>query len=103
MTGDYENKLYPNSYQIIYDKLKNFEKINDEYFMQEINITKKFQLVSEDSVPYFRFPRSKDGISIPRLIYNIFKVFKNDNVQVKPQILIPIIHNVYSVVIRENT
>jgi hypothetical protein len=41
-----------------------------------------------DSIPYFRFPRSKDGVSIPRAIYNIFKVFQDPNAS-HPEIIIP--------------
>jgi len=42
---------------------------------------------SVDSTPYYRFPRTKDGISILRVIYNIFKVFHTDGP--KPSIVIP--------------
>ncbi len=41
-----------------------------------------------DSIPYFRFPRSKDGVSVPRVIYNIFKVFQDPN-STHPEIIIP--------------
>ena len=41
-----------------------------------------------DSIPYFRFPRSKDGVSVPRAIYNIFKVFQDPNAS-HPEIIIP--------------
>jgi|688.fasta_scaffold563850_1 hypothetical protein len=48
-----------------------------------------------DSIPYFRFPRSKDGVTIPRTIYNIFKVFENNTVT-HPEIIIPSEFYVYS-------
>lgn len=48
-----------------------------------------------DSIPYFRFPRSKDGVTIPRTIYNIFKVFENHTVT-HPEIIIPSEFYVYS-------
>jgi len=41
-----------------------------------------------DSIPYYRFPRSKDGVSVPRAIYNIFKVFQDPNTT-HPEIIIP--------------
>ena len=44
--------------------------------------------ISDDSIPYFRFPRSKDGISIPRTIYQIFKELE-DSTKIKPLIVIP--------------
>lgn len=50
---------------------------------------------SSDSIPYFRFPRSKDGVSVPRAIYNIFKVFQDPN-RTHPEIIIPSEFYVYS-------
>lgn len=48
-----------------------------------------------DSIPYFRFPRSKDGVSVPRAIYNIFKVFQVPDT-IHPEIIIPSEFYVYS-------
>lgn len=50
---------------------------------------------SSDSIPYFRFPRSKDGVSVPRTIYNIFKVFQDPN-RTNPEIIIPSEFHFYS-------
>jgi len=50
---------------------------------------------TSDSIPYYRFPRSKDGISIPRAIFNIFKVFQDPNAY-HPEIIIPSEFYVYS-------
>jgi hypothetical protein len=101
MTGDYENELYPDTYQIIYDKFWDYELVNDMNTIHEKEISVKYEKISDNSVPYYRFPRSKDGISIPRVIYNIFKVFRDDSVLVKPQIIIPNAYNTYHVIIRE--
>jgi hypothetical protein len=91
-----EYELYKDTYMISYDKYWTYKnEIDDEpSILQEKVIKEKYQIINEDSLPYYRFPRSKDGISIPRVIYNIFKVFSNVEA-IKPDIIIPINHNIY--------
>ncbi len=87
-----EYELYKNTYQISYDKYYVYEKDN----IEEKMINEKYEEINSESLPYYRFPRSKDGISIPRVIYNIFKVFSNETVNKdKPEIMIPISFNIY--------
>ncbi len=52
--------------------------------------TKTQYIDLKESIPYFRFPRSKDGIEIPIVITNICKVFQNDLIKEKPSIMIPL-------------
>ncbi len=47
-----------------------------------------------DGIPYYRYPRSKDGIAIPRVVYNVFKVFQ-DSDAIHPKIIIPSEWNTY--------
>lgn len=87
-----EYELYKNTYQISYDKYCVYDKDN----IEENVINEQYEEIKPESIPYYRFPRSKDGISIPRVIYNIFKVFSNETLnEEKPDIIIPICFNVY--------
>lgn len=86
-----EYELYKETYQISYDKYWAYEK----YILEEKNVNEKYQIIEGDTIPYFRFPRSKDGISIPRIIYNVFKIFSNESIVSKPDIIIPIVLNTY--------
>jgi hypothetical protein len=102
VTSDYrlldfqkEYELYKNTYQISYDKYLTYKTEN----IEEIPIKDKYSEISEKSIPYYRFPRSKDGISIPRVIYNIFKVFSSSESE-KPYIIIPINFNIYRKIIK---
>lgn len=97
-----EYELYKDTYQISYDKYWNYEKEkdNEKYILQEKIINDKYQEIDKKSLPYFRFPRTKDGVSIPRLIYNIFKVFSNEYIIIKPAIMIPINLNIYRKIIK---
>jgi hypothetical protein len=47
-------------------------------------------LQEKQCLPYFRFPRSKDGIEIPVLIAGIFKAFQDPAIKEKPHIMIPL-------------
>ena len=91
---DQEYELFKNTFQMVYDKIWHSEKINDEYVLQEKDITTKYFKIDEKSIPYYRFPRTKDGISISRVIYNIFTVFQDEN-SIKPSIIIPNEFNIY--------
>ena len=58
-------------------------------------INENYKKLNETSIPYYRFPKSKDGVSIPRVIYNIFNIFR-DKTSIKPNIIIPNNLNIYS-------
>lgn len=86
--SEIDYKLFNNRYNITNGLI--LDNIKQEDNTQKIiyNKTKGFELLkmNENSIPYYRFPRSKDGISIPRAIYNIFKIFESE---IKPEIIIP--------------
>lgn len=101
-----EHELFKDTFQMSYvkewvyekeneDEKENLnEKENENYVLKEKIITKNYKEIDETAIPYYRFPRTKDGITIPRLVYNIFKVF-SDETAIKPDIIIPNSHNVY--------
>ena len=93
-----EYQLYKNTFQISYDKEWIYEneneKENENYLLKEKIITENYKKIDETAIPYYRFPRTKDGITIPRVVYNIFKVF-SDETAIKPDIIIPNSLNVY--------
>ncbi len=90
MTGEIENQIYNEGFEISYDKYWKFENNN----LNEYKIDVKYESIG-NSMPYYRFPRTKDGISILRVIYNVFKIFSNEIVY-KPKIVIPNYFNIYS-------
>ena len=94
-----ENELFKDTFQMSYDKEWVFEKEkeneNENYVLKEKIISENYKKIDETAIPYYRFPRTKDGITIPRVVYNIFKVF-SDETAIKPDIIIPNSHNVYS-------
>jgi hypothetical protein len=94
-----EYELFQNSYQMSYDKVWYYEKVNDGYILQEKDITTQYYEIDEKSIPYYRFPRTKDGISISRVIYNIFKIFRDEK-SIKPTIIIPNNFNIYSKIVK---
>ncbi len=99
MNFQQEYDLFNNTYQISYDKEWTYEKINNEYLLSEKPINTNYKKINNLALPYYRFPRTKDGISISRLVYNIFKVFSdNDENTIKPLIIIPISLNIYSTI-----
>lgn len=92
MAHQLEYELYKGTYEMCYDKVWTH---NDNYILEEKTLSEKYVEIDEDSVPYYRFPRTKDGCSISRVIYNVFKVFRDEKA-VKPKIIIPNYHNVYN-------
>jgi len=91
LSSEIDFELYKNTYQISYDKYWTFDKTKNT--SNEEIITDKYQEINNISIPYYRFPRSKDGISIPRVLHNVFKVFSSE--EQKPDIIIPINRNIY--------
>jgi len=91
LSAEREFELYKNTYQISYDKYWTFDKTKNT--SNEEIITDKYQEINNISIPYYRFPRSKDGISIPRVLHNVFKVFSSQ--EPPPDIIIPINRNIY--------
>jgi len=91
LSSEREFELYKNTYQISYDKYWTFDKTKNT--SNEEIITDKYQEINNISIPYYRFHRSKDGISIPRVLHNVFKVFSSQ--EPSPDIIIPIIRNIY--------
>ncbi len=86
-----EHKLFINTFDAPHDKIWKYENGK----LVEINVPEHVLDLDDDSIPYYRFPRSKDGISIPRVIFNTFKVF-SDEKAIKPKIIIPSNWDVYS-------
>ena len=81
-----DNQIIINSdYRLM---LRDNDKYNGTYNMIVTNPNCEL-LQLDDSIPYYRFPRTKDGISIPHAIHEIFKVFKDPSSKQKPQIIIP--------------
>jgi hypothetical protein len=89
-----ENILFKNTYEISHDKIWKYD--NDKLI--EINKNTYDLVINDDSIPYYRFPRSKDGVGIPRIIYNAFKIFNDESVptELKPKIIIPANYCVYA-------
>ena len=94
MIGSNEHIIYADSYQISYNKIWELITENDNFELKEKPIPEEYIEINDNSVPYYRFPRSKDGISITRVMFNIFKVFRDENA-IKPKIIIPIRYNIY--------
>ncbi len=88
---DFESNLFKNSYEICNEKYWTLNK-NVSTKIEEINLDEKYEHLETDGIPYYRYPRTKDGLSIPRIIYNVFKVFGDPTVpeENKPQIIIPL-------------
>lgn len=80
-------KLFNDSFNFTSGNKPDFN-IETKELTFDLDIESKTIDKDDDSVPYFRFPRSKDGISIQRLIYNIFKIYHEENVT-KPNIIVP--------------
>jgi hypothetical protein len=82
-----ENKIFvDNSYRVMHSPTE-YVKYSQTYVMTVTNPECEL-LVMDDGIPYVRFQRSKDGISIPSIIYQIFKGF-DDPTKNKPLIVIP--------------
>lgn len=95
--SELEYELFKDTFQMSYDKywIYENENENENYVLKEKIITENYKKIDETAIPYYRFPRTKDGITIPRVVYNIFKVFSDENA-IKPDIIIPNSFNVYS-------
>jgi hypothetical protein len=93
-----DNEIIVNSdYRLLSERVA-AEKYKHSYKITNSNPNGELIKIEADSIPYYRFPRTKDGISIPNLIHQIFKVYQDDNVKNKPQIIIPSELYVYYVV-----
>ena len=91
-----ESKLYKDTFQMVYDKTWNTEQSSDGYIIQEKKVRENYKKINEKAIPYYRFSKSKDGISIPRVIYNIFTIFSDEtSSKPKPNIIIPNNLNIY--------
>jgi hypothetical protein len=95
MTGEIENEIYTEGFEVSYDKYWKFENNNLNEYKMNVN----YESI-ENSMPYYRFPRTKDGISVLRVIYNVFKIFSYEKV-FKPKIVIPNCFNLYNRIKKE--
>ena len=95
-TGNDELELYKDSFEMCYDKYWKFE---DDKLVEYVE-TNNYNHISDNSIPYYRFPRTKDGINILRTVHNIFKVFRDENA-IKPKIIIPNRFNTYGTIKKE--
>lgn len=81
-----ECKKYANSYEITLGNAYYYDKENDKLGRKEAKDMKMLK-IQGGSIPYYRFPRTKDGITIPNVIHNIFKIYETN--ETKPTIMIP--------------
>ena len=93
-----DNQIIVNSdYRLLASKT-DAEIYKHTYKITNTNPNGKIVELDDDAIPYYRFPRTKDGISIPRVIHEIFRVYQDDNIKNKPEIIIPSELYVYYVV-----
>jgi len=90
-----ELDLFAGTFEISYDKYWEFNQV-EECGLIQVPDNNNYEPMSNTSIPYYRFPRSKDGISIPRAVYNIFKVFQDPAIINKPRIVIPNHFSIYN-------
>jgi hypothetical protein len=90
-----ELDLFAGTFEVSYDKYWEFQEGTDGGLV-EVPDNNNYEPMSETAIPYYRFPRSKDGISIPRVVYNIFKVFQDPKCINKPRIVIPNHFSIYN-------
>ncbi len=84
-----EGELFYDKYEITNGKVViDVKKDNTTDLVTILNDSCKLHEKEHDGLPYYRYPRSKDGIVIPRVVYNVFKVFQDPNVP-HPKIIIP--------------
>ena len=102
LSCNFEQELYKDTFEISYDKYWIVDK--ESYKLKEINVNEKYEDIDYDGIPYYRYPRTKDGLTIPRIIYNVFKVFNDPGIpkEDKPNIVIPYCFNFYKQVIKNN-
>jgi hypothetical protein len=92
---EHEADLFKDTFEMSYDKYWKLEYDEHHHNLKEIKDERNYEKIDEFTVPYYRFPRTKDGITIPKVIYNVFKVF-SEPIENKPKIIIPNIFNIYS-------
>ena len=92
------NEIIVNSDYRLLSERTAAEKYKHSYKITNTNPNGELIKIEPDSIPYYRFPRTKDGVTIPNLIYQIFKVYEDNNIKNKPQIIIPSELYVYYVV-----
>jgi hypothetical protein len=90
--------LFTGTFEVSYDKYWEFQEGTDGGLV-EVPDNNNYESMSAIAIPYYRFPRSKDGISIPRAVYNIFKVFQDPAISNKPRIVIPNHFSIYNKII----
>lgn len=107
--GDYrltseenEYELFKDTFEICYDKYWDIDKNDICDRLSEMTFDEKYEK-KDNMIPYYIYPRTKDGISIPRIIYNVFKIFSDVNVpkENKPKIIVPIFNYKYKRIIQE--
>jgi len=101
MACDFEVNLFKDTFEMDYEKHWKLHYDGIHYSLKEIINDNKYEKIGENSIPFYRYPRTKDGISIPRIIYNVFKVFSNPDIPNKPKIIIPNYFNKYSQIKKE--
>ena len=65
--------LYKDDYEICIDKFWTVDK--NSYKIVENDTEERYKDIDIECIPYLRYPRTKDGITIPRIIHNVFKIF----------------------------
>ncbi len=88
-------ELFKDTFEMSYDKYWKLENDGTHHNLKELKDECNYEKIDEFTVPYYRFPRTKDGITIPKVIHNVFKVF-SESTENKPKIIIPNIFNIYS-------
>ncbi len=98
MACEFEVNLFKDTFEMDYEKHWKLEYNGIHHNLKEIVNDNKYENIGENSIPYYRYPRTKDGISIPRIIYNVFKIFSNSDIpkENKPKIIIPNYFNTFS-------
>ncbi len=97
LSCEFEQDLYKDTFEICPDKYWGLEKEHYLTKVKEINVDKKYEEIDYDGIPYYRYPRTKDGLTIPRIIYSVFKIFSNPDIpkENKPKIVVPYYYNFY--------
>lgn len=81
-----ECKKYENTYEMTLGKAYFYNKETDKIDKKDSKNMEMLKM-DKDGIPYYRFPRTKDGITIPNVIHNIFKIYETN--EPKPKIMIP--------------
>ncbi len=91
-----EYALFEGSFEYVYDRLWQF--VEDEVVEKKDETTYEETMAiasTRSALPYYRFPRTKDGVHIARIVHNIFKVYRDGSRTDKPMVVIPYAHYVY--------